>query len=110
MFTAVDVSTALTNAQIRDAINTVSDQTGVIASLNGGDMTLTAADGSNIVVAESGTGFTAGTDGLTVTGGEFDDALRGTITLSATDTIAIGGNARDHRPRRIRRRRYQRRG
>jgi len=31
----------------------VSSQTGVIASLNGGDLTLTAADGRNITVTEA---------------------------------------------------------
>jgi flagellin len=91
IFTNEDVATALTNSALRDAINGVSNQTGVVASLNGGDLTLTASDGRNITVTESGTGFTAGTDGLTVTGGAFDGALRGTLTVSATNTIAIGG-------------------
>lgn len=91
IFTNLDVATALTNSALRDAINGVSNQTGVVASLNGGDLTLTASDGRNITVTESGTGFTAGTDGLTVTGGDFDGALRGTLSISATDTIAIGG-------------------
>ncbi|WED44154.1 flagellin [Legionella cardiaca] len=91
VFTNEDVATALTNTQLRDAINGVSNQTGVIASLNGGDLTLTASDGRNITVTESGTGFTAGTDGLTVTGGAFDGALRGTLSISATDTLTIGG-------------------
>lgn len=91
IFTNEDVAAALTNTQLRDAINAASNQTGVIASLNGGDMTLTAADGRNIDIVESGTGFTAGTDGLTVTGGDFDGTLRGTISVSATETISIGG-------------------
>lgn len=93
VYSGADVSTALTNAELRDAINGVSDQTGVIASLNGGDLTLTSADGSNITLAESGTGFVAGTNGLTVTGGDFDGTLRGTVQLSATESIAIGGTA-----------------
>lgn len=91
IYTNLNVATALTNSDLRDAINGVSNQTGVVASLNGGNMTLTAADGRNITVTESGTGFTAGTDGLTVTGGAFDGALRGTLSISAVDTIAIGG-------------------
>ncbi|KTD43216.1 flagellin [Legionella quateirensis] len=91
VFTGQDVATAMTNTTLRDAINGVSDQTGVTASLNGGDLTLTAADGRNITVTESGTGFTAGTDGLTVTGGDFDGVLRGKLSVSATDTINIGG-------------------
>lgn len=91
VFTNEDVAVALTNTQLRDAINSVSNQTGVIASLNGGDLTLSASDGRNIDVTESGTGFTAGTDGLTVTGGDFDGVLRGTLAISATDTLALGG-------------------
>ena len=91
IFTNEDVATALTNEQLRDAINAASNQTGVIASSNGGDMTLTAADGRNIDIVEGGTGFTAGTDGLTVTSGDFDGTLRGTISVSATETISIGG-------------------
>jgi len=91
VFSGTDVATALSNTQLRDAINAVSNQTGVVASLNGGDMTLAAADGRNIVVAESGTGFTAGTDGLSVTGGDFAAALRGSLSVSATDTITVGG-------------------
>lgn len=95
VFTNTDVAAGLSNTQLRDAINSVSSQTGVIASLNGGDMTLTAADGRNITVTEGGTGFTAGTDGLTVTGGPFAAALRGNISISATDSLAIGGTVAD---------------
>ncbi len=93
VFTGEDVATAMSNSTLRDAINGVSDQTGVIASLNGGDLTLTAADGRNITVTEAGTGFIAGTDGISVTGGDFDGALRGTLTISAPDTINIGGTS-----------------
>ncbi len=91
IFSGTDVSTALTTSALRDAINGVSNQTGVVASLNGGDLTLTAADGRNITVTESGTGFVAGTDGISVTGGDFDGLLRGQLTINAADTIAIGG-------------------
>lgn len=91
IYTDADVATALSVNEIRDAINTHTDATGVRASVSGGDITLTADDGRNIVVAESGTGFTAGTDGLTVTGGDFAGALRGTIELSATENITLGG-------------------
>ncbi len=91
VFSGADVAAGLSTSQLRDAINGVSNQTGVIASLNGGDLTLTAADGRNITVAEAGTGFTAGTDGISVTGGAFDGVLRGSLNVSAVDTIAIGG-------------------
>ncbi len=91
VYTNQDVSTALSTSALRDAINGVSNQTGVIASLNGGDLTLTAADGRNITVTEGGTGFTAGTDGISVTGGDFAGALRGSLNVSATGSLAIGG-------------------
>lgn len=91
VFSSTDVATAMTNTTLLNGINAVSNQTGVIASLNGSTMTLTAADGSNIAVTESGTGFTAGTDGLTVTGGPFATTLLGSITVSAEDTLTIGG-------------------
>lgn len=95
IFTNQDASTALTNAQLRDAINNAKDQTGVFAELNGGALTLTASDGRNITVTESGTGFTAGTNGLGVTGGAFDGVLRGSINISASDAITIGGTVAD---------------
>ncbi len=95
IFSGVAADTVISNVAIRDQINLNSSTTGIIASLNGGTMTLTSADGSNITVAESGTGFTAGTDGLSVTGGDFDGVLRGSITLSATDTLTIAGTVAD---------------
>ncbi|MEN8189425.1 MAG: flagellin [Thermodesulfobacteriota bacterium] len=92
IYSGVDVAGGLTNAELRDAINANSADTGVIASLSGGDMTLTAADGRNITVTEAGTGFVVGTDGLAadadITSGT---AVRGTISLSATESIVIGG-------------------
>lgn len=91
VFTGLDVASALSNTDLRDGINAVSTQTGVIASLNGGNLTLSAADGRNITVTEAGTGFTAGTDGITVTGGDFDGVLRGNLSVSATDTISFSG-------------------
>jgi len=91
IFTGENVATAMSNSTLRDAINGVSNQTGVIASLNGGALTLAAADGRNITVAESGTGFTAGTDGISVTAGPFAAVLRGNLTVNAPNTINIGG-------------------
>jgi flagellin len=88
-------SAALTVTDVRDAINSVSDQTGVIATNNGNALTLTAADGSNIVVDESGSTQNLATEALS--SGDFDGSdagavtVRGTITLSSTDNIAIGG-------------------
>lgn len=91
----IDVSAGLTLTEVRDQINVHTDSTGVRASVAGGDITLTADDGRNIDVAESGTGFTAGTDGLTVTGEAFADTLRGTLALSASENITLGGTIAD---------------
>lgn len=94
IFNGQSVTNGLSNVALRDAINANSTQSGVVASLNGGTITLTAADGRNINVAESGTNFVAGTDGISVTGGAFDTAtapLRGQLTLSATESITLGG-------------------
>ncbi|WP_028387825.1 flagellin [Legionella fairfieldensis] len=92
IFTSLDVSTALSNSSLITGINNMSSQTGVIASLNGGDITLTAHDGSNIVIVESGTGFVAGTDGLVNAGGDFTGGtLRGTLSFTASSAITFGG-------------------
>ena len=91
IYSDTDVATALTVEAVRDAINGASADTDVVASVSGGDITLTAADGRDIAVTESGTGFVVGTDGISITGGDFADTLRGTLTLSATDTIDIEG-------------------
>ncbi|MGJ4730679.1 flagellin [Luteimonas sp. SDU101] len=49
--------------QLRDAINAASGETGVTATLDGSTLTLTSANGDDIVVAGTvtGTGLTAGT-------------------------------------------------
>ena len=93
---AVDVSGgALSITAVRDAINGVSNQTGVTATVNGGDLTLTAADGSNIVVDESGSTQQAATEGFS--NGVFDGSdagavtTRGSVSLSATSSIAFAG-------------------
>ena len=91
----VNLATALTINEVRDAINSQSNSTGVLATVSGGTLTLGASDGRNIVVAESGTGFTAGTDGLLNGSADFaagaTDTLRGTIELSAAENIVLGG-------------------
>lgn len=95
IFNNQDVGTAMSNTALRDAINGQSSQTGVVASLSGGNMSLTAIDGRNITVTESGTGFTGGTNGLSVTGGSFAAVLRGQLTVSAPNSIAVGGTVAD---------------
>jgi len=96
IFSGTDVSAGLTNTALRDQINLNTSDTGVIASLNGGDLTLSAADGRSITVTEGGTGFVVDTDGLAgdadITSGT---AVLGSISLSATESIAIGGTQAD---------------
>lgn len=93
IYNGTDVSTALTNTQLRDQINLSSDKTGVVATLSGGDLTLTAADGRDITVTESGTGFTAATDGITGPDADIASgtAVKGKVTLTAAETITLGG-------------------
>ena len=82
---------SLTGADVVAQINLFSTQTGVSASISGTSVTLTAADGRNVVLAET---ITAGT-GATVTGTGIAAAqtgtLRGTISLSAAQNITLGG-------------------
>lgn len=93
IYSGADASTAITITDVRDAINLHSSDTGVAASVNGGTLTLTAADGRNIYIAESETSG----DGRGIANGSGDfadaatDTYRGTLTLSATDTIDLGG-------------------
>jgi len=87
----------LTVAQIKDAINAESSETGVVASLSGSDLTLTAADGRDITINQivaggAGGGLTAAagttlgtTAGATTTNG-------GKLTLSASEKITIAGD------------------
>jgi flagellin len=91
VYTDTAVDGGLTVTEVRDAINSHTDETGVRASVSGGALSLTANDGQNIVVAESGTGFTAGTDGITVAAGDFAATLRGTLSLSSSENITLGG-------------------
>ncbi|KTD59219.1 flagellin [Legionella shakespearei] len=89
IFSGQDVSTALSTSALRDAINGVSPQTGVIASLNGNDLTLSAADGRTITVVE-------GTlKSISAAAGTFENPLFGQLEISATNTINIGGTVAD---------------
>jgi flagellin len=98
IFNNQDASTALTNAQLLNAINSNSGTTGVVGSLVDGNMTLTAADGRNIDISEGGTNFVAGTNGMSSTTGSFAGdsvgtvTVRGQITLNATESITLGGD------------------
>jgi flagellin len=80
--------TGLSASSLADAINVASSQTGVVASLNSAAtaITLTAADGRDITVTETGDtpltasgSFTSGT------------ALNGKLTITADNTVFLGG-------------------
>lgn len=91
----VATGTSLTVSDVAAQINLFSAQTGVSASVSGTDLTLTASDGRNIDVTESianGTGGTAGGTGLDAAQ---EGTLRGTITLSASENITLGGTPAD---------------
>ncbi|MBL8225482.1 MAG: flagellin [Chromatiales bacterium] len=85
---------SLTAADVAAQVNLFSAQTGVSASVSGTTFTLTAADGRNVVVAESianGTGTASGTGIATAQEG----TLRGTIRLAAAENITLGGTPAD---------------
>jgi flagellin len=90
----------LDSAGLANAINGVSGQTGVTATLNEvGDVVLAAADGRNIVVGEALGGDTDDTDAITgyfggaLTGAAGDEAqaqvFRGEVTLRAAQSITL---------------------
>jgi flagellin len=98
----VSAATPLTVNAVAAQINLFSSQDGnVTASVSGGALTLTAADGSDITVEQTVANGTAGT----VTGTGIDASIAGsfttpvvntgTLTLSANSDIAIGGTTAD---------------
>jgi flagellin len=82
---------SLTASDVAAQVNLFSAQTGVSAAVSGTSLTLTGADGRNVVVAET---ITAGT-GATLTGTGIaagqEGTLRGTIRLAASQNITLGG-------------------
>jgi len=110
----------LTSAQIAEAINAQSDTTGVTASLQGGDLRLSAADGRDIIVGQefggaAAGGITAGAggstevNGVTYRDGTLDAAVAnatadssdvdavngGTLTFTANENIIVTGDGDD---------------
>jgi len=79
----------LTGSNVASQINLYSSQTGVTASLSaGGALQLTAADGRDIAQTET---VVAGTGGTGTGAGIAAATTQGTITLSASSNIVIGG-------------------
>mgnify|MGYP005811669501 CR=1 FL=1 len=87
----VAADSSLSAADVAAQINLFSGQTGVSASVSGTTLTLTGADGRNVVVNET---ITQGA-GATLTGtgiaASQEGTLRGTITLAASQNITLGG-------------------
>ncbi len=97
---------ALSGSALVSQINLSTAETGVTASISGGTVTLSAADGRNITIDEDKTGSNA--EGFTSTenanngvafnfgtGQGTDTAattISGNITLSATETITVTGH------------------
>jgi flagellin len=80
---------SLTVADVAAQINLFSTQTGVSATVSGTDLTLTAADGRNITVAETIADGTGGTVSGTGIAGTQEGQLQGSITLSAAENITL---------------------
>ncbi len=94
-------ASTITSQQITDAINAASEATGVTAAISSGKLLLTAADGRDIAIGQSGTGATvsegliAGTgSALNVNGVTFKPGTIGTYanaTANSTDATAVNG-------------------
>ncbi|MEA3133474.1 MAG: flagellin [Gammaproteobacteria bacterium] len=88
--TTIASGQTLTGSNVATQINLYTSQTGVTASLSGGALQLTAADGRDINQAET---IVLGATGAgTGTGAAIAAAQsRGTVALSAASSITIGG-------------------
>ena len=85
---------SLTVADVAAQVNLFSAQTGVAASVSGSSLTLTAADGRNVVVAETIANATGTASGTGIAAAQ-EGTLRGTLTLSASENITLGGTPAD---------------
>jgi len=87
-------------AALQTLINAQSIATGVVASISGANMLLTAADGRNIELATNGTAAAATFTNFATTGGggALDEVQRGTFNLTNANNeqIAISGNIPSH--------------
>ncbi len=91
--TAIAAGQQLTGSGVATQINLYSSQTGVSASLSGtGALVLTAADGRDITQTETVTAGTGGTGtGAGIGASGTQTVGKGTLTLSASNNIVIGG-------------------
>jgi flagellin len=91
IYDATVLATDLTAATVVDQMNLHSTDTGVTASIAaGGELTLSASDGRDIVVTEAVGGDTAG---LITADANYTSAaeIKGTITLTSAFNITVGG-------------------
>lgn len=89
----LDVSTALPLIDLIDYINDKTSLTNITAtSAATGVLGLTGVDDADIIITESGTGFTAGTDGITVSTGPFSSGT-GTAFFQISDSNFRGGSS-----------------
>ncbi len=100
IFSAKVLATTLSTQEIADAINVNSSTTGVSAALDAGTLRLSAADGRDIAIGQTlggdaAAGISAGTGGsTTVNGVVFRDGTIGTAanaTNLSTDATAVNG-------------------
>jgi len=91
IYNAADTSAAaLTSTQVTAQVNLYASQTGVTASISGGNVVFTAADGRDINLAQTlGGGATGG-----VAAGALVDN-KGTVTLTASNNITMTGQYTD---------------
>lgn len=96
IYSAYDLNAngALTVDKVAEQINLYSSATGVAASYSGGNITLAASDGRNIIATETLGGAATGgiADAVASAAGV---TTRGTITLSASDNITMTGQYAD---------------
>lgn len=92
---AVSAGETITGQEFADRVNLFANDTGVTAAFDGTDVTFSAVDGRNIEIAQTLAGTTPA-GGLTNVAVAADTAgtattSRGSITLTATDNIALSG-------------------
>jgi flagellin len=92
IFGGVVAGAGTTASAVAAQINQYSAQDGgVTASLSGGTLTLNAADGSNIKLAQSYGGDTAG--GFAIATTAAGTTYRGSVSLTAGANVTIGGSS-----------------
>ncbi|MCL7945078.1 flagellin [Marinobacter sp. ATCH36] len=91
-----EVTNGDTSGSLRDAINTVSNQTGVKASLNdSNELVLSAEDGRNIAFGGTGAADSAIFANLDASGGAIDNIVTGTVSLDSDESFEITADQAD---------------